>query len=124
MSELIQGDRASAVEGPAYVNDVVIEIERATKQAIESACATCPLAHWEISIDDPRPLNEPLSAPGLGKSRWIAECFCRVRHTHTARLEPDPERSGTLRRAAQTKIVFRCSDRAGALADWQSRNQG
>jgi len=118
---IIEGGPGGDDAPPEYINNVVAEIERATGQEIRAACRQCPLSHWEISYDDPPALSEPLRAPGLGKARWLAECFCRVRHQQTVKLEPDPERAGQLRRAANTRLVFRCSDQAQAIADWQQR---
>ena len=122
MSAIVESDGQAGATTPAeYVNPVVREVESITGAEIRAVCARCPLGHWEISYDDPPALSEPLRAPGLGKARWLAECFCRVRHQQTARLEPDPDRAGQLRRAANTRLVFRCSDQAQAIADWQQR---
>lgn len=123
MSELIETYNEAAQVN--YVNPVTREIEAVTGAPIATVCAGCPLGHWEITFEAPPPLAAPLPAPAnSGPSRWLAECYCRVRATHTARLEPDPERHGGLKRAPNTRLVFRCSDLAPALADWSSRQAG
>lgn len=109
---------------PTFMSPVMREVARVTGQVHElSLCAFCPLAHWELSFDALPPLDAPLQPPAMGAARWLLDCHCRVRHAYTAQLEPNPETPGKLKRAANTRLVFRCSDHGPAVEEWAKRNQ-